>query len=413
MRSRVVYCTALTLAVGSTYFIWYRYKSRTAACRRSESRTVAGRYEGTKDGVLGAIGGTPLVLIRSLSEATGCQVFGKCEFLNPGGSVKDRVAARIVQEALESGKLAPGGLITEGTSGSTGISLAMVARAHGLKCYVSLPDDAAAEKAQVLEALGADVERVRPVSITHQDHFVNKARRTARGETTHSTLHGDKGVFADQFENLANTRAHYAGTGPEIWEQTGGQVDAFLAGSGTGGTLAGVSRYLKERKENVRIYLVDPPGSSLHNKVARGVLYTRHEAEGKRLKNPDDTVVEGVGLNRMTANFSGASIDASIQVTDQEMVDMSRYLLAKDGLFVGSSSAMNCVGAVKAARELGPGHTVVTILCDWGTRHLTKFWSDDRLRARNLQPPSARHMAAQHDSGFVGQGTSKPAYRRQ
>eukprot|EP00976_Prorocentrum_cordatum_P023795 484545-Prorocentrum_minimum.AAC.2 len=202
----------------------------------------------------------------------GClQVFGKCEFLNPAGSVKDRVAARIVQEVLDSGTLPPGGLITEGTSGSTGISLAMVARAHGLQCYVSLPDDAAAEKAQVLEALGADVERVRPVSITHQDHFVNKARRKAQGEATTSISHENTskpgGVFADQFENLANTRAHYAGTAPEIWEQTAGQVDAFLAGSGTGGTLAGVSQYLKERNQNVRIYLVDPPGSSLHNKV--------------------------------------------------------------------------------------------------------------------------------------------------
>jgi len=379
----VLFCTSFALAMGSAAFlVWYRQKLRT--CYKSD------RSQGTKDGVLGAIGGTPLVLIRSLSELTGCTVYGKCEFLNPGGSVKDRVAARIVQEALDSGAFSPGGLITEGTSGSTGISLAMVARAHGLRCFVSLPDDAATEKSQVLEALGAEVERVRPVSITHRDHFVNTARRKAHTESTPSSTQEEAsvmgGVFANQFENLANMRAHYAGTGPEIWQQTAGRVDAFLAGSGTGGTLAGVSRYLKERDENIRVYLVDPPGSSLHNKVTRGVLYTRQEAEGKRLRNPDDTVAEGVGLNRMTANFSHAKIDASFQVTDQEMVDMSRYLLKKEGLFVGSSSAMNCVGAVKAARALGPGHVMVTILCDWGTRHLTKFWNDEKLSQRGLQP---------------------------
>jgi len=326
------------------------------------------RSTGVARGLEDLIGNTPLLRIGSLSDETGCEILGKCEFLNPGGSVR---------EALRSGQLAPGGLVTEGTVGSTGVSLATIAPALGVECHVCIPDDAAVEKARTLAALGARLERLRPVSISHPDHFVNVARRRAaeRGNA----------VFADQFENLANLRAHER-TGAEIWRQTGGRVDAFVSGAGTGGTLAGVSRDLKRRDPRVRCVLADPPGSGLYNKVVRGVLYTGVEAEGRRLRNPFDTVTEGVGLNRLTANFAAATLDGAVRVTDREAVEMSRYLMRNDGLFLGSSAAVNCAGAVKVARQLGPGHVVVTVLCDGGARHLSKFHCPDYLASLGLTP---------------------------
>ncbi|OIW02913.1 hypothetical protein TanjilG_15270 [Lupinus angustifolius] len=367
------------------------------------------------NGLVDAIGNTPLIRINSLSDATGCQILGKCEFLNPGGSVKDRVALQIIQEALESGQLRRGGIITEGSAGSTAISIATVAPAFGCKCHVVIPDDAAIEKSQIIEALGATVERVRPVSITHKDHFVNIARRRAseanefalknrsqlNGKDTkqanghesdgyrHSSLFSTDcqgGFFADQFENLANFRAHYEGTGPEIWEQTSGKLDAFVAAAGTGGTVAGVSRFLQEKNPNVKCFLVDPPGSGLFNKVTRGVMYTKEEAEGHRLKNPFDTITEGIGINRVTKNFAEGKLDGAFRGTDMEAVEMARFLLKNDGLFLGSSSAMNCVGAVRVAQSLGPGHTIVTILCDSGMRHLSKFYNSEYLSQLGLTP---------------------------
>ena len=286
---------------------------------------------------------------------------------------------QIVREALASGDLGPGGTLFEGTAGSTGVSLSLVTAALGCKCHVVLPDDAAIEKADLLQAYGASVERVRPVSISHRDHFVNIARRKA--EST------EGGFFSNQFENLANFRAHLK-TGEEIYTQTGGRVDAFVAAAGTGGTIAGISSYLKSRLSSVRVFLIDPPGSSLYNRVKRGVMYTKVEAEGKRLKNPFDTITEGIGINRLTRNFTEGEhlIDEAFQGTDAEAVEMARWLVREDGLFVGSSSAMNCVGALKAARALGPGHTIVTILCDGGQRHLSKFHSRAYLKKMNLSP---------------------------
>ncbi|CAI6011968.1 unnamed protein product [Closterium sp. NIES-65] len=434
---------------------------------RDGPRAAIGRHKSHeasrkgRDGLVAAIGNTPLIRIASLSAATGCEIYGKAEFVNPGGSVKDRVALRIVQEcrkardawrtylltgftcfhecsagkqALESGQLKPGGLITEGSAGSTGVALALVAAAFGCRCFVAMPDDAAVEKAEAMRALGAEVARVRPVSITHPMHFVNVARRRAeeeargggevnrggeeaedmgkegggRGEVTtggenvtsesscrtdgcitvlgSSSSSSSSGFFADQFENLANYRAHYCGTGPEIWKQTGGTVDAFVAAAGTGGTIAGISCYLKEQNPGVKTFLIDPPGSSLFHKVTRGVLYTRQEAEGKRLRNPFDTITEGIGINRLTANFNAARIDGAFRGTDREAVEMARYLLRSDGLFIGSSSAMNCVGAVRVAEKLGPGHTIVTMLCDSGFRHLSKFHNEGYLREQGLVP---------------------------
>lgn len=194
------------------------------------------------------------------------------------------------------------------------------------------------------------------------------------------------GFFADQFENLANFRSHYEGTGPEIWEQTGGKLDAFIAAAGTGGTVAGVSQFLKDKNSNIKCFLIDPPGSGLYNKVTRGVMYTREEAEGRRLKNPFDTITEGIGINRLTENFKLAKLDGAFRGTDMEAVEMSRYLLKNDGLFIGSSSAMNCVGAVRVAKALGPGHTIVTILCDSGMRHLSKFHNAEYLFEHGLTP---------------------------
>ncbi|KAL5210531.1 hypothetical protein ABZP36_006154 [Zizania latifolia] len=392
-------------------------------------------------GLVEAIGNTPLIRINSLSDATGCEILGKAEFLNPGGSVKDRVAVKIIEEALESGELLCGGTVTEGSAGSTAISLATVAPAYGCKCHVVIPDDAAIEKSQIIEALGATVERVRPVSITHRDHFVNIARRRAleankseaaqrglsdketngsmhintrmlheiagtQGESNETLTNGSAhaisevqyngkcdhntnskgGFFADQFENMANYRAHYEWTGPEIWQQTKGALHAFVAAAGTGGTIAGVSRYLKEKDANIKCFLMDPPGSGLFNKVTRGVMYTKEEAEGKRLKNPFDTITEGIGINRVTRNFMMAELDGAYRGTDREAVEMSRFLLKNDGLFVGSSSAMNCIGAVRVAQDLGPGHTIVTILCDSGMRHLSKFFNDQYLANHGLTP---------------------------
>lgn len=366
-------------ATAVTLFLCFQSKH---SWRRLWGELTGSRQHGTHVvvGVVGAIGNTPLICIESLSKATGCKILGKAEFLNPGGSVKDRVALRIVQEALSSGALQPGGLITEGTAGSTGVSLAMVAAAYGCHCFIAMPDDAAIEKAQLLQALGAEVQRLRPVSITHPEHPVNVARRRA------DEVPG--AVFADQFENLANLRAHLD-TGREILQQTGGQLDAFVSGAGTGGTIAGVSRVLKAHNPHIQVVLADPQGSSLFNKVKRGVLYTWHEAEGKRLKNPFDTITEGVGLNRLTANFAAAAVDDAVRVTDREAVEMAAYLLRNDGLFVGSSAAVNCVGAVKVARALGPGHTIVTVLCDGGARHLSKFHSPAYLQEVDLSPTAS------------------------
>ncbi|RKP15972.1 putative cysteine synthase, partial [Rozella allomycis CSF55] len=316
------------------------------------------------------IGNTPIMELQSLSKMTGCRILAKLEFMNPGGSPKDRIALRIMEDAEREGKLKPGlSTICEGTVGSTGISLAMLAAYKKYGAYICMPSDQAKEKSDILEAYGAIVERVKPASIVDDEMFVRRAQNKARELKN--------GFFVDQFENESNFNAHYEETGPEIWEQCGGDIDALVLGAGTGGTIAGVSRYLKEKKEDVKVFLVDPPGSGLFNKVKFGVMFAKEEAEGTRKRHQVDTIVEGVGINRITRNFTEAIIDESFKITDDETIEMSRFLMKNEGLFVGSSSAINCVGAVKAAKELGPGHTIVTILCDSGQRHLTKFWRKD------------------------------------
>ena len=337
--------------------------------------------------VLDSIGNTPLVKVLSLSEMTKCEIYAKCEFYNPGGSVKDRVALQIVQEAMERKKLNKGGLVTEGTAGSTGVSLAMVASVLRLNCHVVMPDDAATEKSAQVLAYGATVERVRPVSITHADHFVNVAKR--RAEESNEQFGEGSGYFADQFENLANFRAHYNGTGKEIYEQmidNEKKLDAFVCATGTGGTLAGVATYLQKMQPSIKCFAADPQGSGVFNKVTRGVMFSNVEREGTRKRNPYDTITEGVGINRITKNNAlvlepqtGSSVKlyGAYRVTDAQAVAMSRWLCARDGLFIGSSSAVNLVSALMCARELGEGKVIVTIACDAGLRHMSKFWNDE------------------------------------
>lgn len=332
------------------------------------------------DGIEACIGNTPLIKIQSLSEATGRTILAKAEFLNgAGNSPKDRVALNMIREAEAQGLLVPhrGDTIYEGTVGSTGISLATLARAKGYRAHICMPDDQSYEKSDLLHHLGATVERVTVAPITSPDHFVNLARRRAE---EHERVHrdGSRGFFANQFESTANWQAHFRTTGPEICAQTDGRVDAFVAGAGTGGTISGVARYLKDgaKLDKVKVVLADPQGSGLYNKVKHGVMYSSTEREGTRRRQQVDSIVEGIGVNRVTHNFETGRdlVDDAVKVTDEQACRMARWLVENDGIFVGSSSSVNCVAAVVTAASLPAGSQVVTILCDSGTRHLSKFW---------------------------------------
>ncbi|KAG1785365.1 tryptophan synthase beta subunit-like PLP-dependent enzyme [Suillus plorans] len=424
-----------TLSVTSTSIssYWRSRRRQSISQERHKSRPIELRSNEVVYGVTGLIGNTPLVRIDSLSDALGVEILGKAEFLNPGGSVKDRVALRIIEDAEQRGLLHPhtGSRIFEGTVGSTGISIATIAKARGYDTTIIMPDDVALEKVNALQALGADVQRVRPASIVDKKQYVNIARRAAiefgRSDigkglenahkshelhtgsasvvvtTTSSHVNAEgstddpldedllskpRGFFADQFENRSNFEAHYDGTGPEIWRQTNSHVDAFVSGAGTGGTIAGIGRFLKSMDEEVQVVLADPEGSGLYNKVKHGVLYDRREAEGTKRRHQVDTVVEGIGINRMTNNIDLGIpiIDDAFRITDVEAVAMSRYLVQNDGLFLGSSSACNLVACIKFVKKRGwrDGQTLVTILCDSGNRHYSKFWNDDYLRKANI-----------------------------
>lgn len=302
------------------------------------------------------------------------------ESANPCGSSKDRVALRILEDKLSNCSSSSTAIqrVYEGTSGSTGISLGLIARSRGLGTRVWLPDDTATDKVSLLKKVGADVVQVPNVSIVNPKHYVNLARSSAEEDCG--------AIFADQFETPSNVAVHYDTTGPEIWEQTSGTLDAFIAGAGTGGTLAGVSQCLKEKSSgNVRIALADPPGSSLFHWAKNGVAYTPQQAERSIRRHRYDTIIEGVGLDRVTSNMRHALVDDAFQVSDQEAVHMARWLLQEEGLFIGSSSAMNVAGAVKLARTLPPGSTIVTLLCDHGSRHLARFWNDEYLHSHGLE----------------------------
>lgn len=325
-------------------------------------------------GVASLIGNTPMVEIELLLRLTGCKIYAKLELMNPAGLAKDRVALAIIRESEKRGLLRPhsGDVIFEGTSGSTGISFTVLANALGYTAHICLPDDTLAEKMQLLRSLGAELEPVKPAPIVDPNQYTNAARKGAASMNEE----GKRAIFADQFENDFNWRVHYATTGPEIWTQMEGRIDAFVTGSGTGGTILGVSKYLKEKNPKIQVVLADPQGSGLANRVNFGVMYDSVEKEGKRRRHQVDTMVEGIGLNRLTWNFKQGeqNIDTAVRVTDEQAVKMAKFLCVNDGYFWGLSAAVNCVAAVKTALEMGPGHALVVIACDLGARHLLKFW---------------------------------------
>jgi len=326
-----------------------------------------------RNGFIETIGNTPLIRLRRASEETGCTILGKAEFLNPGGSVKDRAALYIVRDAEERGLLSPGGVIVEGTAGNTGIGLALVGNALGYRSVIVMPETQSQEKKDMLRLCGADLRLVPAVPYANPMNYVRYSETLAR-EVAAQSANG--AIWANQFDNIANRRAHYETTGPEIWDQTEGKVDGFVASVGTGGTLAGTGMALKERSKNCRIYLADPMGSAIYSYYARGEL----KAEG-------NSITEGIGQGRITKNLEGAPLDGWFQVTDEEMLPVLFDLVMEEGLILGGSTGINILGAIKAAKEMGPGHTIVTILADYGTRYQSKLFNPAFLRERKLPVP--------------------------
>lgn len=326
-----------------------------------------------RNGFIGAIGNTPLIRLEGPSQATGCEILGKAEFLNPGGSVKDRAALAIVQDAVARGALRPGGTIVEGTAGNTGIGLALVGNALGYRTVIVMPETQSQEKKDMLRLVGADLRLVPAVPYSNPDNYVRFSGRLAE-ELAKTEPNGV--VWANQFDNTANREGHRLTTGPEIWEQTGGRIDAFTCAVGSGGTLAGIGLALKERNPNIRIALADPMGASLFHYYAFGEL----KAEGS-------SITEGIGQGRITANLEGAPIDQALQITDEEALPIIFDLIKTQGLVLGGSSGINIAAAMRVARDLGPGHTIVTILCDGGQRYQSKLFNPAFLREKNLPVP--------------------------
>jgi cysteine synthase A len=318
------------------------------------------------EGFVDAVGHTPLIKLRRISEESGCEVLGKAEFMNPGGSVKDRAARAIVLAAERSGALAPGGTVVEGTAGNTGIGLAHVCNARGYRCVIVMPDNQSPEKYRLLETLGAEVHKVPTVPYSNPNQYQKVSQRLAASLPN--------AIWANQFDNTANRQAHFETTGPEIWEQTQGRVDAFVAASGTGGTFAGVSQYLKSRRQSIRCVLADPPGSSLYQYVRSGTLKPTGSS----------SITEGIGIGRVTANLKDAPIDDALHIEDPDTVRYVYRLLREEGLFLGSTSGINVAAAARLARELGPGHTVVTILCDGGAKYQSRLFNREWLQQRDL-----------------------------
>ncbi len=319
-----------------------------------------------RDGFVAAVGNTPLIRLAKLSAETGCEILGKAEFLNPGGSVKDRAALYIIRAAEKSGELKPGGTVVEGTAGNTGIGLAHICAARGYRCVIVIPDNQSEEKMELLRILGADVRPVPPKPYTDPGNYQKIAGRLAASTPN--------AIWANQFDNVVNRQAHYETTGPEIWRDTHGKVDAFVSAVGTGGTLAGTARFLKEKSRDVRIVLADPHGSALHSWATTGEL----KAEGS-------SITEGIGTTRITANFEGTPIDAAERIGDVDAVRMVYRLLREEGLFVGGSTGINVAAAVATARKLGPGHTIVTLLCDRGSLYFKRLFNPAWLREKGLE----------------------------
>ena len=319
------------------------------------------------------VGNTPLVRLRKASAATGCEILGKAEFLNPGGSVKDRAARGMILDARASGALQPGGTIVEGTAGNTGIGLALVANALGYRTVIVMPETQSQEKKDMLRLCGAELREVPAVPYKDPNHYVHQAERLAK-ELAQSEPHGV--LYANQWDNPSNRSGHERSTGPEIWQQTDGRVDGFTCAIGTGGTLAGVGQFLKERRADIRIVAADPMGAAMYHWIKLGEL----KAEGS-------SISEGVGQGRVTGNIDGAPIDDAYQIPDAEWLPIIFDLLSEEGLCVGGSSGINVAGAIRLARELGPGHTIVTILADYGTRYQSKLFNPAFLREKGLPVP--------------------------
>ncbi|MCB1412424.1 MAG: cysteine synthase A [Xanthobacteraceae bacterium] len=323
--------------------------------------------------VVEAIGHTPLIKLKRASEMTGCTILGKAEFMNPGQSVKDRAALFIIRDAIERGQLRPGGTVVEGTAGNTGIGLALVANALGFRTVIVIPETQSQEKKDMLRLCGAELIEVPAVPYANPNNYVKLSGRLAE-QLARTEPNG--AIWANQFDNVANRRAHIETTAPEIWEQTGGKLDGFVASVGSGGTLAGVSMGLKAFNPGIQVYLADPMGSALYSYYKTGTL----KAEGS-------SITEGIGQGRVTANLEGATIDGAFQIADEEAVPLIFELLEHEGLCLGGSTGINVAGAIRLARQLGPGHTIATVLCDNGARYQSKLFNPAFMRSKNLPVP--------------------------
>ncbi len=326
-----------------------------------------------RDGFVDSVGNTPLIKLRKASEQTGCTILGKAEFLNPGGSVKDRAAKYMVLDAEQRGAIEPGGLIVEGTAGNTGIGLALVGNARGYRTLILMPDSQTQEKKDALRLCGAELREVPAVPYRNPKNYVHVAERTA-AELTKTEQHGV--LYANQWDNTANREGHLLSTGPEIWEQTDGSIDAFICAVGTGGTLAGVSEYLKQQDPKIVTAVADPMGAAIFSWVKTG-----------ELKSEGSSITEGIGQGRVTGNLEGAKIDDAFRIPDEEMMPVCFDLLLEEGLLMGGSSGINVAGAIRLAQELGPGKTIVTILCDSGSRYQSKLYNPEFLTSKGLPLP--------------------------
>jgi len=329
----------------------------------------------TRDGIIDAIGHTPLIKLKRASEATGCTILGKAEFMNPGGSVKDRAGRQMILEAEKRGELRPGGLVVEATAGNTGIGLALVANARGYRTLIVMPDTQSAEKKDMLRLCGAELVEVPAVPFSNPNNYQHVGRRLA-DQLRKTEKNGI--IFADQWNNLDNRKAHYVSTGPEIWQETDGKVDGFICSIGTGGTIAGTSIYLREKKKDIVIGVADPRGAAMYELFAHG------EAKA----SAGGSITEGIGLGRVTPIIADIHVDKAYLIGDEEAIPQVFDLLEHEGLCVGGSSGINIAGAIRLAKELGPGKTIVTVLCDYGTRYQSKLFNPAFLRSKNLPVPS-------------------------
>ena len=327
-----------------------------------------------KNNFIDSIGNTPLIKLKKASEITGCNIYGKAEYLNPGGSVKDRAALALIKDAQEKKLISKGGIVVEGTAGNTGIGLCLLGNSLGYKTIIVMNDNQTQEKKDTLKNIGADLRLVPPKPYKDDGNYVKVASRLAE-ELKNTNNNGV--VWANQFDNIANAKGHYETTGPEIWDQTDGKVDAFICASGTGGTIGGVSKFLKEKNENIKIYLSDPTGSALYNHILNGEL----KAEG-------GSITEGIGSSRITKNFAEAKIDGAYSISDEESLPVLYDLIQNEGLSLGTSCGVNIAGAIRLGKELGPGKTIVTILCDKSDKYNSKLFNKKFLREKGLPFPS-------------------------